>query len=240
MLPEEQAPHPATEPVPALGWSDLAMGLGLIIAAELLLALAFLPWMSFEDPSLSPREAAALGMQTLLTFVVMAAIAWYFLCVKQGVPLATGLDLVKLQSTAVRRYTIIGVAMAAVFGGLSGFVSSGNSPLSELVTDPNGRLVIAASALTAPVAEEFFFRGFIYGVIRARAGARLALWVTTLVFGGAHVLQLAGDWLVIPLVVTAGFILTWVRHRTGVLTPSIVIHLAYNATVAFLSFMFPE
>jgi membrane protease YdiL (CAAX protease family) len=87
----------------------------------------------------------------------------------------------------------------------------------------------------APVAEEFFFRGFIFGALRRMrvviAGRDLGTWlaavVTAILFGLAHFSSAAPQYL-IPLGFL-GFVLCVVRLRTGSLYPCIALHSANNA-----------
>ena len=87
----------------------------------------------------------------------------------------------------------------------------------------------------APVAEEFFFRGFIFGVLRRMrivvAGRDIGTWVaaiiTGILFGLAHTgSALSQD--LIPLGFL-GFVLCLLRWRTGSLYPCIALHSLNNA-----------
>ncbi len=87
----------------------------------------------------------------------------------------------------------------------------------------------------APMAEEFFFRGFIFGVLRRMrievAGRDLGVWVaaviTGILFGLAHASSaLTQD--LIPLGFL-GFVLCLLRWRTGSLYPCMAVHCLNNA-----------
>jgi membrane protease YdiL (CAAX protease family) len=103
--------------------------------------------------------------------------------------------------------------------------------------------------LIAPVAEEFFFRGFIFGVLRrwriVVAGRQLGPWVaaviTGILFGLAHSGSASARYLV-PLGFL-GFVLCLVRWRTGSLYPCIALHALNNSLalgVGQLSWNAPE
>ncbi len=87
----------------------------------------------------------------------------------------------------------------------------------------------------APMAEEFFFRGFLFGVlsgIRVRVlGRQLGPWIaavlTGILFGLAHTGSASSQFLV-PLGFL-GFVLCLVRWRTGSLYPCMALHSANNA-----------
>jgi membrane protease YdiL (CAAX protease family) len=93
-------------------------------------------------------------------------------------------------------------------------------------------------AAVAPMAEEFFFRGFLFGILRRmrlRVGERdfgpwLAAAIVGLLFGLAHFDSAQPEFL-IPLGFL-GFLLCIMRWRTGSLYPGMVLHSVNNA-VAF-------
>ncbi len=109
---------------------------------------------------------------------------------------------------------------------------------SELGATHSTAALIAASifvCVIAPIAEEFFFRGFLFGTLRTwniKIGGRdvgtwLAAVVTGILFGLAHTGSAASQYLV-PLAFL-GFVLCIVRWKTGSLYPCIALHSANNA-----------
>lgn len=91
----------------------------------------------------------------------------------------------------------------------------------------------------APMAEEFFFRGFLFGVLRRlrvvvggrQAGPWIAAVIVGVLFGLAHYDSAQPEFL-IPLGFL-GFVLCIVRWRTGSLYPCMALH-SLNNSVAFL------
>jgi uncharacterized protein len=87
----------------------------------------------------------------------------------------------------------------------------------------------------APIAEEFFFRGFIFGALRrwhiTIAGRDVGTWVaavlTGILFGLAHTGSAAAQYL-IPLGFL-GFVLCLVRWKTGSLYPCMALHSVNNS-----------
>jgi uncharacterized protein len=79
----------------------------------------------------------------------------------------------------------------------------------------------------APVAEEFFFRGFLFQALRKSLGVWIAAPASGIIFGALH---FAPDKLV-PLAIL-GTALAYVFHRTRSLWPCIMLH-ALNNTIAF-------
>jgi membrane protease YdiL (CAAX protease family) len=89
--------------------------------------------------------------------------------------------------------------------------------------------------VVAPVCEEFFFRGFLFGILRripiTVAGRSLGPWLAALIvgvlFGLAHSGSAPGEYLV-PLGFL-GFVLCLLRWRTGSLYPCMALHAFNNA-----------
>jgi membrane protease YdiL (CAAX protease family) len=87
----------------------------------------------------------------------------------------------------------------------------------------------------APICEEYFFRGFIFGMLRSWLAGRawgpwVAAIVTGLLFGGAHAGGAAAKYL-IPLAFL-GFLLCLLRWKTGSLYPGMALH-SINNSIAF-------
>jgi uncharacterized protein len=98
----------------------------------------------------------------------------------------------------------------------------------------NGAVALAAVGLLvtvlAPIAEEFFFRGYFFTALRSWRGVWPAAIITGLVFGGIHAGSAPAGYLV-PLA-GFGFVLCIVYWRTGSLYPCMSLH-ALNNSLAF-------
>ena len=89
--------------------------------------------------------------------------------------------------------------------------------------------------MIAPIAEEFFFRGFVFGALRRMdvviAGRNIGVWIaaiiTGILFGLAHTGSASPQYLV-PLGFL-GFMLCIVRWRTGSLYPCMALHSINNS-----------
>lgn len=85
-------------------------------------------------------------------------------------------------------------------------------------------LTFFAVAILAPVAEEIFFRGFLYGGLRRRIGVIGAMIASTIFFTALH---FSID-VFIPLFFL-GLFLAWLYEKTGSLYPGIILHASNNA-----------
>ena len=90
-------------------------------------------------------------------------------------------------------------------------------------------LTLIAVAVLAPIAEEIFFRGFLYGGLRRRMGALGAMLTSTLLFTALHFSLDA----FIPIFVL-GLFLAWLYERTGSLYPGMLLHAANNGLALVL------
>jgi membrane protease YdiL (CAAX protease family) len=85
----------------------------------------------------------------------------------------------------------------------------------------------------APVAEEFFFRGFFYRALRSRYSVLVAALIDGLLFGVIHWdFSSADGLLIVPPLAALGFMFCLVYERTGTLYPVIALH-ALNNAIAF-------
>jgi len=85
----------------------------------------------------------------------------------------------------------------------------------------------------APVAEEFFFRGFFYRALRSRYSVLAAALIDGLLFGIIHYDFSGADaLLILPPLATLGFMFCLVYEKTGSIYPVIALH-ALNNAIAF-------
>jgi uncharacterized protein len=121
----------------------------------------------------------------------------------------------------------------AAFVGLLGLDPEDDQLPEQLGVDESALALVAVAFLVcviAPIAEEFFFRGFFFGALRNWHGVWPAAILTGLVFGGIHAGSSDPAFL-LPLAFF-GFALCVLYHRTGSLYPCIALH-CLNNSVAF-------
>ncbi|MDP1878807.1 MAG: CPBP family intramembrane metalloprotease [Actinomycetota bacterium] len=113
-------------------------------------------------------------------------------------------------------------------------LTSAAAEAAEELERESGRLALTAFALIvlvgAPVVEELFFRGFLYGALRKRGvGTALTVIVSAVVFAGFHLEPLR-----FLVLLPTGLVLGWVRARTESTGASMVAHGFVNAPGAVL------
>ena len=124
--------------------------------------------------------------------------------------------------------------ITALYASLLGLHGSEQLPSGLGSTSDTAAMVAVAVFVTviAPICEELFFRGFVFGVLRSRLAPRawgpwVAAIATGVLFGGAHVGSAPVEYLV-PLAFL-GFVLCILRWRTGSLYPGMALHSINNS-----------
>lgn len=87
-------------------------------------------------------------------------------------------------------------------------------------------LLMLLIAVVAPIAEELFFRGMLYPLLRLRLSMWPAIVVNGLLFSVIHLLPP-----LLPGLFIVGMVLAWVRERSGSLIPCILLHALQNGIV---------
>jgi membrane protease YdiL (CAAX protease family) len=121
----------------------------------------------------------------------------------------------------------------AAFVGILGLSPEEDDLPEQLGVDDSVVALVAVAilvAVIAPIAEEFFFRGFIFGALRNWRGTWPAAILTGLIFGGIH--AGSSDPAYLAPLAFFGAALCWLYAKTGSLYPSIGLHCANNS-VAF-------
>ena len=89
-------------------------------------------------------------------------------------------------------------------------------------------MVGLATVIMAPLAEELFFRGFVFAGLIRPLGLWGAMVASGFLFGAFHVTSVDTLGLVLPFGVI-GMLFAWLYHRTGSLWSSIGAHFVFNA-----------
>jgi membrane protease YdiL (CAAX protease family) len=96
----------------------------------------------------------------------------------------------------------------------------------QLPSDLHGAAIALAAfavIIVAPIAEELFFRGFLYQAFRKRRGAMPAILLSAAVFAIAHF-----DPLLIAGIFPLGIVFAYLFERRGSLGANITAHMVYN------------
>jgi CAAX protease family protein len=222
--------------LPVVPWSmaDTVWGLigGLLLAVIVppLLVLPFDPNLADPDKA---SDAALLATQALfdgllLLVAVGVASRWRFRALREAFR-RLGYRPFALSAIGILVATLITYYIAA---GL--FATYVVQPKQEDiggdlgVGNPDVLIAVAAVVMIvglAPIAEESFFRGFLFAGLRSRWSLVPAAVVSGLIFGLVH--APTGITTVVPLAVL-GVALCWLYDRTGSLWPCVIAHAINN------------
>lgn len=96
--------------------------------------------------------------------------------------------------------------------------------MEKIVASAPPVVLVVAMLVVIPMAEEVFFRGVLYGGVRASNGAGEAIVVSAVLFA-----VIGQDFRQVPVRLLYGLALGWLRAQSGSLVGPIVAALAYNA-----------
>jgi len=242
-LPPERIPR---DPVPAPTgdgwlhlplWAPFAAMFGAVIAILLVGAIATMVWL-VVDPGAN-TETTPDGLLIALTVVqdallVGAAVYTVAAMLKRVTPWMFGLRPVALGTAlkwmlaAYAGYWLVNVVLLGIFG---------EPPEQDLVRDLKNTqdlaVLIGFGVLTcfvAPLAEELFFRGFMFSVLAGRLGVWWGAAITGVIFGLIHLPGAPA--LGIAVLIVFGAALCFLYYKTGSLIPCMALH-AFNNAVSF-------
>lgn len=183
-----------------------------------------------RDPLLVLVGTAAQDAIFVVTAVAFASVVQPVRAAQFGLRrtrLRRAIGLVALAAAAYVGLSIAWYALAQPGGG-------GEDPRLLDQTSVAGAVIFGVVVIVvAPLAEEFFFRGFMFQALRNRLGVAGAAGLDGLVFGAAHAGTRPWQYLV-PLVLF-GVILCLVFQRTRSLWPCVGLHGANNLLAFGLS-----
>jgi len=212
---------------------SIVVGVPLAMAA---IATAISPG---NGASMPPMPPLIIVLMLVFGVVAFGGVAWY----RMGEEMRT-CNLVALGDRPARgwwRWLAAACACVAVFDTayfcllhavhLDRFA---HNPVMDMLSKMSGWSLWAAMAtavLLAPVAEEMFFRGTMFGRFRARGYAVSGAVISALMFAALH-----GVPALLPVPFVLGLATAWVYHKSGSLWPAMALHILNNgvAVVAFL------
>jgi membrane protease YdiL (CAAX protease family) len=224
-------PPPSDAP-PGFGrwpwWTPVvALAIGLVAVLPLVLVL---------DPLDFPfRATVGEGLFVALLLAVAFALASRF-----GTrPRAADLGLRSTPARAAVGWVLVArisyAILAAIYVAAAGHVTP-NIPVRAVggaSTLDKVDLVLAV-VLLAPVGEELFFRGFLYGGLRGKLPVFWAALLSGGLFGAVHPIYGGTAWNLVPVLALGGIAMCLLYERTGSLWPAIAFHFVMNVGVLYL------
>ncbi len=97
---------------------------------------------------------------------------------------------------------------------------------------------VAVGVVLRAIGEEVFFRGLLGGVFMRRLGFGWGNFLQAAVFLLPHLALLLIDlrlWPIIPVQFAAGWLLGWLRDKTGTFVPGAAVHVVANITAGLIT-----
>jgi uncharacterized protein len=243
--PPSDAPDaswPRLPPWPAwVAPASVGIGIGLSIASS----FAVLGAAAATDTSLTNPDPAfdlAAGAVTSLTILASALATarltgrlrpWQFGLARLQVGRSLGWAVIAVAGFALAFAGLLAPFVLADAASLDddavGYrLSSGGLPVDDASVPLAVIFAALAIAVLAPICEEIFFRGVMFGALRRWKGVWVAATITAVVFSAAH---LEFSPVIFADRLIAGFVWCLVYARTGRLLPGMMAHAANNAVV---------
>jgi CAAX protease family protein len=233
----ESAVKPATSPsrVGLAGGAWMPMHVAAGLAALVVLSVLEIALVAPFDPDL--KSLAATLVAQLLLAVTLVGVAFAFATMpNRGLAPPAWLGLRPFKPSALKWALLaIGVyfAFALIYTPLvhpdqediARDLGFGESVFGGIAA---GILIIGA----APISEEIFFRGFVFGGLRRRLPLWPAAAIAGVIFGVFHFTGISSLG-VLPQLAVLGLLLCWLYEKTGSIWPPIIVHMLNN-TLAFI------
>lgn len=223
-----------TKPAVAAEHPHVATGyaFGLVIGANVLVLLAV-----FAGGLMPPWGALATLLNAALIMAVELA------CVAAipallGIPIVEVLALHRVRAAWFVAIPVIGLVLSKLGSMLAQHVpSTGTAPIETFVAQTSGFVTVALVSVLAPVVEELFFRGAVYGTLARAKNENAAAAVSFMVFVLVHVPQDFGAWGALASIALTGAVLVTLRRSSGSVVVPAFAHLLHNAAITISAFL---
>jgi membrane protease YdiL (CAAX protease family) len=230
----------ATEPAAPWTYADIAMALVAVIIGTIVtgaiggvIANTFLQSGEEYEDNAAAFTIVLIPSMVVMELLLLGATAWFGHW-KHKVPwTALGLRPGHASWWLPAVLAIASLAMVYGYAALLSVIGLESASTPDEVFEKAGPFIVVliGAVVLAPPIEEMFFRGFLFGGLRARRGWVLAAVVSSLVFALAH-LDIYG----VPAYAAIGFLFAWAYHHTASLKPSMIAHALVNAVTVGVAF----
>ena len=207
---------------------------------EILFSLASVVLLSIVGVWVAYRWPATINIVVVVYELVYVFPVVVVLLFKQARPEILGFRSFTLKNLAIGCGLLFGAYLIIMVHNLL-LLSFGIAPQGEYLTElfnseEDFWVLVFVGVIIAPLAEEIFFRGFLFSGFRQKYGWKRAALLSATLFSVAH-LQLI---ILIPTFLM-GFVLAYLFHRSKSIWPGVILHLAVNAftfgVIYLLSFL---
>ena len=239
-LPEGVAPpeRPPADRLPRVGvpvWAPFAVVLAAFVTVLVvqIVAAVVVEAGGGDVESLTDSDAATIGFTVVLDAALIGctvAIAGW-LADHRLTPATFGFRVPEWRSAFGWMLAVYAAFwVAAIIVGIAFGEPEEQDIVTDLKAEDSVLVLTAFGAMTcfvAPLAEEFFFRGFLFRVLHERIGVVASVAITGIAFGLVHLPS--GDWIGTIVLSVFGMALCVLLLRTASLLPCIMLHAFHNS-----------
>jgi membrane protease YdiL (CAAX protease family) len=192
------------------------------------------------DPNLNSTAGLLVAQALLEVSLIAVSVAVASGVTPAGAPLRSDLALLGLRRFATSGYGWIAAGLTSYYAAVVAYGSLITPPKQKDIARDLGLNagplaavpVVLVIAVIAPIAEEIFFRGMLFGGLRRRLPTIPAAAISAVVFGALH--ATTGITAVPPLIIF-GFVLALLYEKTGSLVPGMIAHAINNSLALIVS-----
>ena len=236
-VPGEQ-PQLVPEREPFWGYLDLALVIGLLVGAVIVIGV-IAGTIMFFNPKLRADPTPLMIPMNLVVYGALYLSLRGALQLRYGRPVFRSLGWRSAgPNPLLMIFGGVGLAFVISLGAAALQTPKIPTPFDQLTKSKSDFAIFAVTAIAiAPIFEELFFRGFIQPLLSQTFGVIAGVLITAVLFGSLHLMEYAWAWQYALFISLAGAVFGWLRARTGSIIPSTVMHGAFNAvSVVALAF----
>ncbi|MGA1793054.1 MAG: lysostaphin resistance A-like protein [Thermoplasmatota archaeon] len=199
---------------------------GMNFAAFLFLGGASIPAGRAVGPAADPASFLPLYLLAVIGTSVLVLLCMLRMVSPEIRPLQLFRGKRILQTTVIMYAALVPLQLLIwSYGwvlGDAGFKASTN-PFMSFDGPLEITAILTAVVVLAPLAEEVFFRGYLFGLLEDKLGDMPAITITAVLFAAVHF----NPYTFLPILALGG-LMGWARKRSGSIIPSLVLHSMNN------------
>ncbi len=175
-------------------------------------------------------------------YAVLLVVLWLLICRLRGESFHAGLAFRPFPAKYVALAVLGGLVFAPVIRVANVLVPPPEPLLFDKLFTSKAAvwMLLSMAVLAAPLMEELIFRGYLFGLLERIGGARLAIYLSGILFGSIHFPQLYPGLFQMALICVVGIVFSTVRARSGTVVAAIAVHFGYNLALSLLFLLSPH
>ena len=231
VVPDYPTPPPAPQTMSPSAWFEVVKAFVVWLLSVFMLVVVpigvALPYLIYQIAKFGPPRPEALTedktlillsiLGVLPTHLLTLAVTWLLFTEGGKQPFFKKLGFQWPRTASPTVVTLLCVLLALALLGIGLAVTSlwgGNKTQLDLLVESSMAARVATALIavvTAPLVEEFIYRGVLYSALERAAGKAISVFIVSLLFVGVHVIQYSNNISVIVVITMLSFTLTLAR-----------------------------